>query len=41
MLALYDMEMRHVVEPGEFEIIVGPSSTQGKTAVLNVVDQSR
>ena len=38
MLAFYDMEMNRVVEPGEFEITLGPSSSEGKTALLRVVE---
>jgi beta-glucosidase len=38
MLALYDEDLKRVVEPGEFEIIVGPSSDGGKIALLRVVE---
>lgn len=38
LLALYDMDLKYVVEPGEFEITIGPSSDTGKTAVLTVVE---
>jgi beta-glucosidase len=34
--ALWDEHMRHVVEPGAFEIMVGPSSTELKTVILDV-----
>jgi len=38
MLALYDTDLNRVVEPGEFEIILSPSSDAGKAALLRVVD---
>lgn len=38
MLALYNVDLRRVVEPGEFEIIIGPSSDAGKSALLRVVE---
>lgn len=38
MLAFYDADMKRVIEPGEFEFTVGPSSTEGKTATLRVVE---
>ncbi len=34
--ALWDKDMKHVVEPGEFQIMVGASSVALKTASLNV-----
>jgi beta-glucosidase len=34
--ALWDKDMKHVVEPGEFQIMVGASSTALKSASLNV-----
>ena len=34
--ALWDKDMRHVVEPGEFQIMVGPSSKDLKSVSLNV-----
>lgn len=38
MLALYDMDLKRVVEPGEFEITTGFSSDKGKTVLLHVFD---
>ncbi len=35
-LSLVDRHMRRVVEPGRFEVMVGPSSTQLTTATLDV-----
>lgn len=35
-LALWDKDMKHVVEPGEFHIMVGPSSVELKSATLTV-----
>jgi beta-glucosidase len=37
-LALWDKDMKHVVEPGEFRIMVGPSSATStlKSVALNV-----
>jgi beta-glucosidase len=39
-LALWDKDMKHVVEPGEFQIMVGPSSETSalKSATLNVTN---
>src|SRR5262245_9565872 len=39
-LALWDKDMKHVVEPGEFQIMVGPSSQMSalKSATLNVTN---
>ena len=39
-LALWDKDMKHVVEPGEFQIMVGPSSQTSalKSATLNVTN---
>jgi alpha-glucuronidase len=34
--ALWDEQMKHVVEPGAFEIMVGPNSVDLKTATLDV-----
>jgi beta-glucosidase len=34
--ALWDEHMKHVVEPGEFEIMVGPNSVELKTVTLEV-----
>jgi beta-glucosidase len=39
-LALWDIAMRHVVEPGEFEILAGPDSAHLKTATVTVVAES-
>ena len=36
-LSLIDRQMRRVVEPGRFEIMVGTSSTQLKSVPLDVV----
>jgi beta-glucosidase len=36
-LSLLDVDMHKVVEPGAFEIMVGPSSAQTQTVTLNVV----
>lgn len=38
MLALYDADLHHVVEPGQFEITVAPSSEGGKTVLLDVIN---
>jgi beta-glucosidase len=38
MLAIYNMDLKRVVEPGEFELIVGPASNEGKTALLHVME---
>jgi beta-glucosidase len=35
-LALYNPKMERVVEPGEFTIMVGPNSVDGKTCTLTV-----
>ncbi len=35
-LAFHDVDMKHTVEPGEFEVMLGPSSAEVKTAVLTV-----
>jgi len=35
-LALWDKDMKHVVEPGEFHIMVGSNSTELKSATLTV-----
>ncbi len=35
-LSMYNREMKRVVEPGEFEIRVGPNSVEGITTVLKV-----
>jgi beta-glucosidase len=37
-LQLYDREMNRVVEPGEFEIMVGSSSQSHKSTTLTVVE---
>jgi beta-glucosidase len=37
--AMWDKDMKHVVEPGEFKIMVGPSSTQLKSVSLQVSSQ--
>ncbi len=36
-LALWDQDMKHVVEPGEFQVMVGPDSVRLKSVALNVV----
>lgn len=41
MLALWNQDLKHTVEPGEFEITVGPSSVEGKTTVLHVLPRSK
>ncbi len=39
MLSMYDLEMRKVVEPGTFRLIIGASSKDiRQRIVLNVVD---
>ena len=38
MLALYDEDFKRVVEPGEFEIIIGPASDAGKTTLLRLTE---
>ena len=35
-LSLWNAEMKHVVEPGQFEIMVGNSSTNLKSVMLTV-----
>ncbi|HEY1463403.1 MAG TPA: CIA30 family protein, partial [Terriglobales bacterium] len=35
-LAMWNLDMHRVVEPGAFELMVGPSSVETKTVVLNV-----
>ena len=35
-LALWDINMKFTVEPGDFQIIVGPSSAEGQSATLTV-----
>ena len=37
-LALWDKDMKHVVEPGEFTVMAGPNSVQLKSATLNVTN---
>ncbi len=37
MLSILDLEMRRVVEPGTFDIMVGPSSAQTTSVPLEVV----
>ena len=32
-LAIYDLDLHHVIEPGEFEIIIAPSADAGQTAL--------
>ncbi len=39
-LAFYDREMKRVVEPGAFEIFVGPSSAEGLEARFEVVERA-
>jgi beta-glucosidase len=39
-LSLWDEHMKHVVAPGSFEIMVGPSSVDLKTALLEVAPES-
>ncbi len=41
MLSLYNIDMKRVVEPGEFEIVLGPSSAFGKSVTLRVEDDAR
>jgi beta-glucosidase len=36
-LALWDKNMKHVVEPGAFEVMSGPDSAHLKTVMLNVI----
>ena len=36
-LALWNADMQHVVEPGDFKIMVGPNSVDLKAATLTVV----
>jgi len=36
-LALWDKDMKRVVEPGEFQIMVGPNSSELKTTTLTVM----
>jgi beta-glucosidase len=35
-LSFWDAQMKRTVEPGEFEILVGPNSVDLKSAVLTV-----
>jgi beta-glucosidase len=35
-IALWDQHMKHVVEPGAFEIMVGPNSVDLKSVTLDV-----
>ena len=37
-LSFYNLQMNYVVEPGEFEIMLGTSSEDGKTVTLNVTE---
>ena len=37
-LAFWDKDMKYVVEPGEFKIMVGPNSVDLKTVSLDVVN---
>jgi hypothetical protein len=39
-LAFYDVNMKYVIEPGEFEILVGTSSREGdlQKVILTVTD---
>jgi beta-glucosidase len=41
MLSFYNEDLRRIVEPGDFEIIVGPSSAEGKSITLRVVEADR
>ena len=36
MLKFYNAELKHVIEPGDFLIMVGPNSKEVKTAKLTV-----
>jgi len=38
-LWFYDMQMKRTVEPGWFDIMVGPSSVKNQTAKLEVATQ--
>jgi beta-glucosidase len=38
-LALWDANMKHIVEPGEFRVMVGPNSTELKSASFTVASQ--
>lgn len=40
-LSLLDVNMNKVVEPGTFDIMVGPSSAETATVELQVVDKTR
>ncbi|MEO0530247.1 MAG: glycoside hydrolase family 3 N-terminal domain-containing protein [Planctomycetota bacterium] len=35
--ALYDRELRHVIEPGEFDVLVGPDLTHLRATTLRIV----
>jgi beta-glucosidase len=37
-LAFHDIDMKYVVEPGQFEVMIGPSSADLKKTVLTVTD---
>ena len=39
-LSLWDEHMKHVVAPGSFEVMVGSSSADLKTALLEVTSES-
>lgn len=38
LLSFYNEDLKCVVEPGEFDIIVGPSSVEGKSVTLRVAE---
>jgi beta-glucosidase len=38
--AFWNQQMKHVIEPGDFQIMVGPNSRDLKTAVLTLTDAS-
>lgn len=41
MLSFYNTDMQRIVEPGDFEIMLGTSSARGKTTTLHVIEQTR
>ena len=41
MLRLYDLSMRFVSEPGEFEVFIGPDSATDNRARFTLLDEVR
>jgi beta-glucosidase len=36
MLKFYNYDLKHVLEPGDFEVMIGPNSSDLKKTTLNV-----